>query len=138
MEPINTTVAISTVVGYLAKKLKDNKSVQGFFDDFVEGTINWIKPIFVREDGTTKEVVKDLQEKPDSPARQDAVKSILAVALEDNPQAEALLREMLKVIQQKEPSLVKTNTISTTGDGNKTYQDISGSTITDNSINQKH
>ena len=138
MEPLTITALISTAVGYLAKKLKDNKSIQGFFDDFTEATVNWIKPIFIREDGTPKDVVKNLQEKPASPARQEAVKSTLAVAVEDNPQAEFMLREMLKVIQRKEPSFIKTNTITTTGDGNKTYQDISSSTITDNSITQKH
>ena len=120
MEPITTTVAISTVVGYLAKKLKDNKSVQGFFDDFTEATVNWIKPIFITKDGEPKEVLTDLQEQPDNPAMQNAAKSSLEVAIAKNPHSELLLREMLKVIQQKEPMLAKKNSISIVGDGNKT------------------
>ena len=138
MEPLTSTVAISTVVGYLTKKLKDNKSVQAFFDDFTEATINWIKPLFITKDGEPQDVIKSLQQKPDSTARQDAVKSTLAVAVEDDPQAEPLLREMLKVIQQKDPTLAKENSIIIKGDGNKTYQDITGSTITDSSKTQAH
>jgi hypothetical protein len=138
MEPFTTTALIASVVTYLAKKVKDNQSVQDFFSDFTTATVNWIKPLFIKEDGTPEKIIKDLQEKPDSAARQDAIKSTLAVAVEDNPEAESLLREMIKVIQQKEPGMVKTNTITVTGDGNKTYQDVSGSTINDHSITQKH
>ena len=112
MEPLNSTVAISTVVGYLAKKLKDNPSIQGFFDDFTTATVNWIKPIFIREDGSPEKALKDLQEKPDSVPRQDAVKGSLVVALEDNPQALASLQEMLKIIQQKDPTAPKGNIIN--------------------------
>ena len=101
MEPITTTFAVSSVASYLAKKLKDNPSVQGFFDDFTEATVNWIKPFFIKEDGTPEKVLKDLQDKPDSPARQDAVKSTIAVALEENPQAEKLLQEMAAFIETK-------------------------------------
>jgi hypothetical protein len=101
MEPLTTTAAISALTGYLAKKLKDNKSVQSFFDDFTEATVNWIKPIFIREDGAPEKALKDLQEKPDSIVRQDAVKSSLAVALEDDPRAETLLREMVASIEEK-------------------------------------
>lgn len=101
MEPLTTTAAISALTGYLAKKLEDNKSVQSFFDDFTEATVNWIKPIFIREDGAPEKALKDLQEKPDSIVRQDAVKSSLAVALEDDPQAETFLLEMVALIEDK-------------------------------------
>ena len=112
MEPLTTTVAISTIVGYLAKKLKDNKSVQSFFDDFTEATVNWIKPIFIREDGTPKDSLKELQDNPDSKAQQNVVKSNLEAALEKNSQAESFLQDMLKVIQAKDPSAPKGNMIT--------------------------
>lgn len=101
MEPVTTTIAISTVVGYLAKKLKDNKSVQSFFNDFTEASVNWIRPIFLRQDGSPKDVLSDLQVNPDSNAQQDVVKSTIAVALEKNSQAESIVREMAAIIQSK-------------------------------------
>lgn len=127
MEPITTTVAISTIVGYLAKKLKDNKSVQAFFDDFTEATVNWIKPIFIKEDGTPEKVVKDLQEKPDSVAKQEVAKSLIASALEDNPQAEVFLQAMLKSIQEKDPTAPKGNIITQ-------YHSGSGDNVAGNKI----
>lgn len=131
MEPITTTVAISTIVGYLAKKLKDNKSIQGFFDDFTEATVNWIKPIFIREDGSPKDSLKDLQENPDSKAQQNVVKGNLEVALEKNPQAASFLQDMLKVIREKDPTAPQGNIITQ-------YHTGSGDNVGGNKIvNQK-
>ena len=89
MEPVTTAAAVSTVVGYLAKKIKDNKSIQSFLDDFTEATVNWIRPIFL-EDDKPKEVLRDLEAKPESTNRQEAMKNKIAIALEDNPSAEKL------------------------------------------------
>jgi hypothetical protein len=50
MEPVSTTTMIATVVGYLAKKLKDSKSVQDFFNDFTEASVKWIRPLFLKKD----------------------------------------------------------------------------------------
>ena len=138
MEPITTTVAINAVVLYLAKKLADNKGISGFFNDFTEASVAWIKPVFLTEEGKEKEVIEKLQEKPDSAAKQNAVKAAIESELEDNPDAEQLLQEMAKVIQQNEPSLGMQNTNTITGDGNKVYQGNNHSQITDNSINQHH
>ena len=68
----------------------------------------------------------------------NAVKAAIESELEDNPDAEQLLQEMAKVIQQNEPSLGMQNTNTITGDGNKVYQGNNHSQITDNSINQHH
>lgn len=101
MEPITTTAMIGTVVGYLAKTLKDNKSIQDFFNNFTEATVKWIRPIFLKEDDTPKEVIEKLQQKPESPAKQEAVKAAIASELEDNPDAEVLLQEMYERLQAK-------------------------------------
>ena len=138
MEPITTALAINAVVLYLAKKLADNKGISGFFNDFTEASVAWIKPVFLTEEGKEKEVIEKLQEKPDSAAKQNAVKAAIESELEDNPDAEQLLQEMAKVIQQNEPSLGTQNTNTITGDGNKVYQGNNHSQITDNSINQHH
>lgn len=102
MEPITTSAMIGTLTGYLAKKLRDNKSVQDFFSDFTEAAVNWIRPIFLKEDDKPKESLEILAEKPESEARQKAIASTIEVALEDNPGAKALLKEMYEIIKAKE------------------------------------
>lgn len=101
MEPITTAVAISTVVGYLAKKLKDNKSIQGFFDDLTEATINTIKPIFIKTDGTPEKIVNDLEKNPESTARQSVIESAIHVAIEDNKQVEIEVQKFAALIEAK-------------------------------------
>lgn len=116
---------IGTVVGYLAKSLKDNKALQDFFKEFSTETINWIKPLFIKEDNSPKEVVKKLQEKPDSTARQDAVKSAIAIELEDNPETKSKLQELYNAIQSK-------------GEGGSTYNiDNRDAKIGQQNINSK-
>ncbi|MPR35545.1 hypothetical protein [Salmonirosea aquatica] len=101
MEPITTTAMISAVVTYLAKKLKDNESVQDFFSDFTEATVNWIKPIFITEDKKPKEIIEDLKADPADELNTGAVENALAKALKRNPEAEADLKAMYDSLQAK-------------------------------------
>lgn len=101
MEPVSTTVMVSAVVGYLAKKLKDNKSVEDFFKDFTEATINWIKPIFITEGQKPKEIIEDLKADPADELNTGAVENALAKALKRNPGAEADLKAMYDSLQAK-------------------------------------
>lgn len=97
MEPIT----IALVVGYLAKSLKDNKSVQDFFNDFTAESVKWIRPLFLKEDGTEEKVIQKLKENPESTAKQDAVKALIASEIEDNPEAGKYLEEMASLIKGK-------------------------------------
>lgn len=129
MEPITTT-AIASVVTYLATKLKDNQSIKSFFDDFTEASVNWIRPIFLKEDGTEEKIIQKLKENPDSATKQEAVKVAIVSEIEDNPAAEQFLLEMAKVIAAKTGNTsTQTNTMTVTGDGNYSFQGISNSNI---------
>ena len=130
MEPVTTTAAIGTVVGYLAKTLKDNKSIQDFFKDFTDATVAWIRPVFLQDDETPKEVLANLQQNPDSQPRQEAVKNALAIELENNPQAEQFLKEMSEVIQEKHPGVFNID-----NRGAKIGQQNIGSTVTNTNPN---
>lgn len=101
MEPITTTAMISAVVTYLAKKLKDNESVQDFFSDFTEATVNWIKPIFITDDKKPKELIEDLKADPADELNTAAVENALAKALKRNPEVEADLKAMYDSLQAK-------------------------------------
>jgi len=98
MEPITT----SLIVAYLAKKLKDNKTFQDFASDFTSATFNWIRPLFLKDDGEPKEVLEKLKANPESESRQKMVQAILESEMEDNPQAKDYLEEMYQVIKAKE------------------------------------
>ena len=130
MEAITTT-AIASVVTYLAGKLKENKSVKAFFDDFTEATVNWIRPIFLKEDGTEKSAIQDLKKEPDNPTNQGVVKGLIVSNIEDNPAAEKWLLAMAKVIAEKTGNTnAQTNTMTVTGSNNIIIQNASSSTIT--------
>lgn len=131
MEPITTTALATSVVTYLATKLKENQSVKGFFDDFTDATVNWIRPIFLKEDGTEKSAIQALKNEPDNLAKQEAVKAVIVSKIEDNPSDERWLLEMVKVIAAKTGNTsTQTNTMTVTGDGNYSFQGISGGNIT--------
>jgi hypothetical protein len=102
MEPIKTTVMISTIVGYLAKKLKDNKSIHDFLGDFTEATVKWIRPIFLTDEEKPKEVLEDLSSDPSEKINADAAEIAIAKALKKDPDAEAILKTMFDTIKSKE------------------------------------
>lgn len=112
MEPITTALAINAVVLYLAKKLADNKGISSFFNDFTDASVAWIKPVFLTDEGKEKELIQDLIADPNEPLNKVAIETAIAKAVKKNPDAEQLLQEMAKVIQQNEPSLGTHNTIN--------------------------
>lgn len=107
MEPI--TVMIGTVVGYLAKSLKDNKSVKEFFNEFTDATIKEIKPLFLKEDGEPKEALQKLQENPDSTVKQNAVIATIESEIEDQPELIEQLRALYAAIQSKPGNITQIN-----------------------------
>lgn len=109
MEPITTAAAISAVVTYLVGKLKNDKSISGFFSDFTKASVNWIRPIFLKEDGSEEKIIQKLIESPESEVKQNAVKVAIASELEDNPDAEKWLQEMVKMIEEKKGMNQSTN-----------------------------
>ena len=124
MEPVTTSAMIGTVVGYLAKKLKDNTSINNFLNDFTEATVNWIKPLFIIDD-KPKEVLENMQKDPaDELNQKDAVNAIER-GLRQNPDALKLLEQMVAVIQQKDPTAIGGYTVSQThlGSGDNVGRD---------------
>lgn len=118
MEPITTTALISSITTFLATKLKENESIDNFFSEFTEATVNWIKPIFIKDDGSEKEVLVKLKEIPDSEARQGMVKSILEMEIEDNPDSKKYLESMFqKISDSKGVNIVNSKNVNT-GDVN--------------------
>jgi len=102
MEPLTTTTAmVTTVVGYLAKKLESNKQFQSFTSDFSDAVVKWIKPLFLRKDETPRDVLANFQEKPNDEKCQNEVKALIEQELKVNEDRLLLLREMVDTIESK-------------------------------------
>ena len=101
MEPVTTTAMIATVVGYLAKTLKDQKPIQSFFSEFTEATVNWIKPLFIKDDQPT-EVLKNLQNDPADGLNQSDAQNAITRNVRKTEHGEQLLQQMYKAILAKQ------------------------------------
>jgi hypothetical protein len=110
MEP-TSAVMITAIVAYIGRKLSKEKSVQSFFSELTTETVQWVKPLFLKEDGTANDALKKLQEKPDSSARKKTVEAILEEELEDHPEAAQYIKEMFDTISKTEDGASITNTI---------------------------
>jgi len=102
MEPITTSAIIGGIVAYLGERLSKDESISNFIAQFSEATVSWVKPIFLKEDGTEKEIIKKLKEKPDSEARKKAVESAIEIGLEDTPEATEYIQEIFDKISKTE------------------------------------
>lgn len=111
MEPLTTSAMIGGIVAFLGSKLSKDQSINSFFSEFTEATVNWIKPVFLKDDGTEKDIVKNLKEKPDSPARKKAVETAIEVKLEDNPESDQIIKQMFDKISKTEEGNKIVNTI---------------------------
>ena len=100
MEPLTTSAMIGGIVTYLGDKLSKDKSVNNFLSEFKEATVNWIKPIFLKDDGSEKEIIQKLKEKPESMARKKALESVIEIEIEDNPEASAYIKEIFDGISK--------------------------------------
>lgn len=103
MEPVATTLMIKTVVGYLAKKLKDSKSVQDFFNDFTEASVKWIRPLFLKEDESNEKMIEDVIKNAENPSetKLKLVENVIASHLEDHPDDEKNLKEMYEQLKAR-------------------------------------
>ncbi|MGG7035475.1 MAG: hypothetical protein ACI7YS_09820 [Flavobacterium sp.] len=103
MEPITTTALV-----LLGKHLAE-KGLEKAFDTTVEevskNAVNLIKNLFTK-DGKTRNELIELQEKPDSPARLNAVKAVIERDLEENPESEKYLKEIYNKVLNANQGLV--------------------------------
>ena len=95
--------SISIAIGYLAKTLKDNKTFDEFLNEFTNASINWLKPIFLK-DKEPKEELKDLVNAPSDELNIQTVELVLAKAIRDNPALKEKLNELVNEIENKKSS----------------------------------
>ena len=109
---IETVVLAGTVVGYLAKKVKENKDVKQFFTDFTSATVDWIRPIFLTDEDQPKEALSDLLSDPDEQLYQEGLKVEIAKHIKKNPNHEELLKLLVEEISKKEGEISSGYTVN--------------------------
>ncbi len=108
----------------------------------VTGFLGWMgKKIFTKSKAAQERLILIEQQQADAQTIATLMGS-LETLLEDNEELQKELNEKVAAVQselkQAGVTINKDNTINISGKYIKTYQDISKSTITDNSINQTH
>lgn len=88
----------------LGKKGYEKLTEKGI-ESISEGAITWIKSLFLKDD-KPKKALLELQEQPENKEKQNIVKAIIESSLEDNPEYETFLKEII----EKSPKIH--NTIS--------------------------
>ncbi len=133
-ELIQQTGAILTQAQELLKLPGVKETVTGF--------LGWMsKKIFSKSKAAQERLILIEQQQADAETIATLMGN-LESALENNEELQKELNEKVAAVQselkQAGVNITKTNTITITGNANKVYQDISNSTITDNSNNQTH
>jgi oligoendopeptidase F len=89
---ILTTAAITALITSIATKGLE-KSIETTSESLTEGALKWFKSLFYKEKEPIEAVTK-LIENPDSEARKNAIRSLLELDIEDNPENEKYLKEI--------------------------------------------
>ena len=93
------------VIGYLSKKLSQNKNFDDFTSDFASATIDWIRPLFLKDDNEEDQVLKDLKSDPEDSLFQEAAKIRIATFIKKNPEFKKILKELVSEIESKEGAM---------------------------------
>ncbi len=112
MPAVSTSVMIGAIVTYMGNKLAKNESVNSFFDDFSEATVNWIKPLFIEEDDKPTRSLEKFKANPNSESKRKLLQATLESELEDNPEAEKYIKEIFEKISESEEGTKIINNIS--------------------------
>lgn len=110
MEPI-TTAAIVLLARQLAEKGLE-KVFETTGEEVSKTAIDWLKGLFKKNEKVVPELI-ELQEKPESPARLNAVKAIIERDLEDNPDSETYLKEIYQKVFNSTANFKNSKNINT-------------------------
>ena len=110
MEPITTT-AVALLARQLAEKGLE-KVFETTGEEVSKNAINWLKGLFKKDENTATELI-ELQQKPESPARLNAVKAVIERDLEDNPDSETYLREIYQKVFNSTANFTNSKNINT-------------------------
>lgn len=118
--PIFTTAAAIALLTKLTEKGLD-KAFETGGEKISEGAFNWIKSLFYK-DGNPKKALKELQEDINNPEKISNAKAIIDNSIEDNPEFENYLMEIIEKLPKIENNISESKNVITgnvnTGGGN--------------------
>jgi len=106
-----TTGALTLLAKHLAEKGLE-KVFETTGEEVSKNTINWIKNLFTKDEKKIAELL-DLEEKPDSQARLNAVKAVIERDLEENPDAEKYLQEIYNKVLNVNSNITNSKNVNT-------------------------
>lgn len=115
---------VATLIGYLARTVKDSKVAEGAIDELAQATWNWIRPIFLKDD----EPITDLKKDPEDTVNLQLVEATVIKHLRNNPDRIEELKALVEKINTGHNN-ANSNSSAITGDNNTVIQSVSGATI---------
>lgn len=110
MEPI-TMAIITPFLIELGKKGYEKLTEKGI-ESISEGAITWIKSLFFKDD-KPKKVLLELQEDSENKEKQNIAKAIIENSIEDNPEFEKFLKEILEKLPKVENTIANSKNVNT-------------------------
>jgi hypothetical protein len=110
MEPI-TMAIITPFLIELGKKGIEKFTDKGF-ESVSESAIDWFKSLFFKDD-KPKKVLLELQQEPENKERQNIAKAIIENSIEDNPEFENFLKEIIRNIPKVESAISNSKNVNT-------------------------
>lgn len=121
--PLLTTTTLAVLYPFLielAKKGAD-KIVETSSEKFTSGSISWLKSLFFKDEDP-KKALKELINEPENVEKQTAIKTLVENSIEDNPEYENYLNELLDKLPKIENNISNSKNVITgnvnTGGGN--------------------
>lgn len=121
--PLLTATTIAILYPFLLELAKKGaeKIVDTGSEKITDGSINWLKSLFFKND-EPKNALKELINEPENKEKQNAVKAIIENSIEDNPEFENNLKEILEKLPKVESTITNSKNVITgnvnTGGGN--------------------
>lgn len=95
----------------LGKKGIEKFSEKGL-ENVSEGAINWIKSLFFKDD-KPKKALLELQSNPENKEKQNIAKALIESSIEDNPEFEIHLKEILEKLPKVENTITNSKNVNT-------------------------
>ena len=110
MEPV-TMAIITPFLIELGKKGIEKFTEKGF-ESVSESAINWIKSLFFKDDKPKKALI-ELQANPENKEKQNIAKALIESSIEDNPEFETHLKELLEKLPKVENTITNSKNVNT-------------------------
>lgn len=119
--PLLTTATIAVLYPFLIELAKKSaeKVIDTSSEKLTEGSVEWLKSLFFKNN-EPKNALKELINTPESKESQNVIKAIIENSIEDNPENEKFLKDILKelpttIISIQNSKNVNTGNVNTEG-----------------------